>query len=636
MRLKKVEIKNFRSIEDVTIHFDPRCRILVGINESGKSNILDALSMLSKEKTPSKQDKRMVSPDEAPIREAYVHFVFSLEDDEVDTIVKYIHEKVLTKNRDTFVLKNGSNKFTLEQFCAQRNEGIYRANIIEETKDFSYWGLPPSWEVLGCWKKPAKDCPQELVTEDGSIINLKGRSLINTEDYKGIPKEYLSDIRPAEINSLLGEAITRLVEEELPETVYWSYNEENLLPAQLDLAGFAADPSICKPLKYMFELAEISNIQEEINEAKTASSHDLRNLLNRVAVNATQHFHRIWREYRQIKFELFPNGNLVDITIKDVFNQYELSRRSDGFKRFITFLLMISVRVQTGKLCGALILIDEPDMSLHPSGARYLRDELIRISENNAVVYSTHSIFMIDKEKIERHYIIKKDKEKTAATEVNESNVVDEEVLYNALGYSIFESLNQKNILFEGWRDKKLFKVAMSRVPSKYKHLKGAFENVGITHARGAKDFRNIAPLIELANRECLILSDDDSPSKEKQKEYHKDKGFGVWKRYSEVKSDVEAITGEDFVKPSAFTKLIKTLKKDYPGLSILSEADLCPPKGKIYALQGWLSKGGIDREKRKNILDSIKESVFENLKSAHIDEKYYEFLEKLAEQVAQ
>ena len=45
MRLKKVKINGFRSIEDMEIFFDGSGhKILVGKNESGKSNILDALN----------------------------------------------------------------------------------------------------------------------------------------------------------------------------------------------------------------------------------------------------------------------------------------------------------------------------------------------------------------------------------------------------------------------------------------------------------------------------------------------------------------------------------------------------------------------------------------------------------------
>src|SRR6478672_8887689 len=46
MRLQYIEIENFRSIGSLKIDFATRCRILVGINETRKTNILRALSLL--------------------------------------------------------------------------------------------------------------------------------------------------------------------------------------------------------------------------------------------------------------------------------------------------------------------------------------------------------------------------------------------------------------------------------------------------------------------------------------------------------------------------------------------------------------------------------------------------------------
>ncbi|MCA9478622.1 MAG: AAA family ATPase, partial [Nanoarchaeota archaeon] len=68
MILTKARITNFRSIpKHYEISFSPRCRILVGINEAGKSNILKALSLLNKKedfsptdiRTPSKSDPQV-------------------------------------------------------------------------------------------------------------------------------------------------------------------------------------------------------------------------------------------------------------------------------------------------------------------------------------------------------------------------------------------------------------------------------------------------------------------------------------------------------------------------------------------------------------------------------------------------
>ena len=269
----------------------------------------------------------------------------------------------------------------------------------------------------------------------------------------------------------------------------------------------------------MFALADLHNIPMEVTAAK-ARTNGIRNLLNRVADRTTKHLQSVWKEYRGIRIELAPDGPNIAASIKDEYNLYDFSRRSDGFKRFITFLLMVSAQARTKGLVDTLYLHDEPDTSLHPSGARYLRDELIKIAETNYVIFSTHSIFMIDRENLQRHLIVEKKREITTVREVDESNIVDEEVIYNAVGYSIFENLKKHNIIFEGWRDKRLFQVALRSLSPKYKTFKTIFADVGMCHARGVKDIGRITPMLELAGRQGLIVSDSDRPAIEQQHQY--------------------------------------------------------------------------------------------------------------------
>lgn len=71
MKLRVAEIKNYRSIKNVTVELKPNCRVLIGVNESGKSNILRALSFLTPNKKPvRKDDVRESLPDEDNIQEA--------------------------------------------------------------------------------------------------------------------------------------------------------------------------------------------------------------------------------------------------------------------------------------------------------------------------------------------------------------------------------------------------------------------------------------------------------------------------------------------------------------------------------------------------------------------------------------
>lgn len=632
MELDSVQIKNFRSIKDQKIFLAPRCRVLVGINESGKTNILRALSMLGEGNVPTPEDKREPLDNEPPVDDAYIRFIFKLDKTDRHKVFKEIKIDFITKNLKKTLLTCEAKQLSLQDFCDEKTEGLYRINILDQNKEYTWWSLSNGYKVVESWKKPSDLCPSNysITLSDGSTCTFKNR-IINTEDYPDIPPQYLSEVTPEDINKKVGKEICGIVKDGLPDCTYWVYNEKNLLPGKIDLNGFTGNPSSCLPLKHMFELTGIPDISTEISEAKKTDN-GLRNLLNRVASKATAHIRKIWNEYGDIKVDLSINGAHIDATIKDDCNHYNLSRRSDGFKRFVSFLLLISAKVRTSQLRNTLLLIDEPDIGLHPSGARYLREELIKISESNHVVYSTHSIFMIDRENTERHLIIKKKKEVTSAEDVTSSNFKDEEVILNAMGHSVFEHLEKKNIIFEGWRDKHLFRTAIKSPPQNYKELKDKFKQVGTCHAVGVKDIPHISAMLELANRECIVFSDDDNVAKQHQRDYIEKNGHGNWYRYSEILKSTNAITGEDFIKPDVFKPIIKALRSKYPDLSDLPDTQLQKSNGRIKIIENWMTEGKISNEEKKNALNGIKEEVFKNLKTSDIEMEYFELLTKFAE----
>lgn len=409
MELIEARIKNFRSIADVKIQFDPRCRVLVGINESGKSNVLHALALLDKNRKPTPDDLRTFPPDEDPSEEAFVMFVFSLSSDERKTAYDSFCARFPKIDFTSPILKFKGAPITLQKFFNYRTQGLYRVDVRTGNRRNSTWRLTSDFESMADWKKPTASCPPEYIAKlsDGSAINLKAQSLIEISKFVGIPEKYLADLEPEDVNSIYLDEISKIINQELPDCLHWTYSEAHLLPAQIPIDTFAANSTTCEPLRHMFALADIYDIPKEIAAAK-ARQNGIRNLLNRVAERATKHMQSVWKDYKTIKIELIQNGGNIDASIKDEHNVYNFSRRSDGFKRFVTFLLMVSAKQRTAELVNTLYLHDEPDNGLHPGGCRQLRDELIKISRNNYVVVSTHSIFMIDREKIERHLIVEK------------------------------------------------------------------------------------------------------------------------------------------------------------------------------------------------------------------------------------
>ena len=621
MKLDRVEIKNFRSIQEIKIDFDPSCRVLVGINESGKSNILNALALLSDDYDPVKKDDlREALPDEDPIEESSVDFVFKFEKEESDELLEKISSKILANAKNPDILSIDSKNKGVKEFCATRNEGLYSVDILEEEKSFKYWKLGSKYKILGGWKKPTSACPQDFNVElNGQQNKLAQYKLIRVADLADIPDGYLEDAKIDDLAEFAGNAITKITKENLPDTLFWEYDEGNLLPNSVKIADFSAKPESCTPLKNIFALAGIDDIKASIDDARKGTDNQFQNYLNRIAKKTANHFREVWKEYKNIEFSLKLNADQIIPGVKEK-NTHDFARRSDGFKRFVTFLLMISVNVKTDNLRDTLLLIDEPDISLHPSGARYLRDELIRISKTNYVVYSTHSIFMIDSGDISRHFIVKKKDEITNIESAKDSNIADEEVLYNALGHSVFAIIKEKNLIFEGWNDKRLFCVALENTTT---DLKRKYKDVGVCHARGVKTVKAITPMIELAKRKCLIVSDSDKPAKEQQKIYQQDKCFGDWKIYQDIDSTIEAITGEDFVKNDFIVKQVKTILSGMT-MPTFTEATLPNKKGKLAAISKWLTDNGMTAYQAKDTITQIKNLIFENLKHQNIDDSEY------------
>lgn len=636
MNLLKAEIINFRSIKNQTIKFSPKCLILVGINESGKSNILRALSLLSKAEKIDKMDVREVHPDEGLPEESYVEFYFDFENDEKKELILAMQDKIISNKNMPLILEK-TKKLGLKEICEKNGKGVYYVDILKDKKTARYYSFDKSLTLVEGLSVTNSTCPANYKVQDnkGNEVALSANTIFNVNDFKEIEKSYHDPLTLEKLNSIIGNEIIAIIEKNLPEALFWRYNEDNLLPDKIELSTFVANPDKYKALKYMFTLTGIQNIGEEIKTAQAKSNTGLRNLLNRVSETSTKHLRSVWKDYKNyksVKFELTQNGNYIDASIKDEFNSFPMKFRSDGFKQFATFLLMVSARVKQDDLKNTILLIDEPGTSLHPSGCRSLRDELIEISKKNLVIYSTHSIFMIDKDELDRHLIVKKEKEISSIEKVTSSNFVNEEVIFNALGHSIFSELKKKNIVFEGWRDKKLFDVALTKIPSGKDELK-ELKTVGACYVKGVKEISFFTPLLALADRFCLILSDSDQVAVEKQRDYKEKKGYGDWFLYNDLLKDV-CITAEDFIKPEVIKKAVDKIQKSESITNPLELTTLTSTEGKLSIVEKWLSQNGKTATEKKTLLNGLKEDIFNNLSQNNIEEKYYLLLEEVQKKI--
>ena len=646
MKLKKVLIRNFRSIKSGEITFEPQCRVLVGINESGKSNILDALSLLDYDKyKPKPRDTRELLLDEERNDKPLVRFIFDIAGNE-EELYRRVCEKVICEENDQIV-QHENKSYTVRQYCELLREGFIDIDIETEEPYLNGPKIDKSkYKLTKNWYKPRivsgnyTFAADYTFTAKGNYYKLKNITLAKITERKPprvpiipplggapfygeidelseIPSDHFTEANFMDFHNTVQGELNSLIYKYPFDIIYWKYSDEQLLPEKINLEEFTNNLNICKPLQNMFHLAGKIPIKQEIEKASERGSDSLDNLFNKVSARSTKFFHERWKEYKNIEFSLRTDGDFIKCSIQEQ-NKYSFQKRSDGFKKFVAFLLNVSTKPKTEPTENRLILIDEPEAGLHPSAQKYFRDELIKLSENYYVVYSTHSIFMIDRHTINRHLLITRKDETTKIKEANEHNYVKEEVILNTLNYSIFEHLKELreiNIILEGKHDRDLLETAIRNQKFAF------FREIGITHAPcGVSSYPYLIPILELAERKALIISDNDESAEYNQRKY-KELGYEIkWERYNDISKNIRVVTGEDFLTKDYLVSTLESVAKEHKKEITLDVGDI-PDSGRLKCISDHLK--GNDWKKQE--IKEFKKALFDGLTELEIEDSYKE-----------
>jgi predicted ATP-dependent endonuclease of OLD family len=124
-----------------------------------------------------------------------------------------------------------------------------------------------------------------------------------------------------------------------------------------------------------------------------------------------------WSQGRELRFKLqHSSGGKIELYILDpvVKDRYvRTSRRSTGFTHFFTLKTILHSRQTEAPASSYIWLFDEPGLYLHPSGQQDLLQVLETLASSNQTIYSTHSLFLINKNYPARHQLLIKERDGT-------------------------------------------------------------------------------------------------------------------------------------------------------------------------------------------------------------------------------
>ena len=628
MEIKKAVIENFKSISKVEVSFTHDCKVFVGLSESGKTNLLLALNALDKNFVLNKTFLKEGTINSEP---AFIKFYLNFEKKEKEDANKVAFKDIYSSKNNIIILENG-NSVPLEDFI--KYEICYEVDIRSNTRWYEYFSysesekylINPDYAFVNSNVWPIKIIDKSTQQQ----ISISKKSIINIAEYE-VPEKNIQNIENAEeVYDFLEEKFLEFAKSlKLPETIFWKYEENLVLPSEVPIISFASNSKANLPLYYIFKLSGIENIYEQYKESKDISETAFQNVLDNVSKKINTYLKKVWKSMPKVNIQLEEYIDKIRIRIVDSKNKYVLKNRSDGFKRLITFMIMISLKNENKLLNNNLILIDEPNSQIDIPGQMFLMKELVNIGRKNYVFYSTHSDTMIDTDCIERHYIVKKEKECTTIEMATEENYDNAAALYKALGRDVYKVINEKNLVFEGWTDTHLLNI----VVSSNKDYKKKFEKIGKTHVGGAKKFKIFAKYWGLLSRKYFIIADNDDVANREKRIFEEEQYEGNWFSYADCVSSKVVTTAEDFLKNEYIKKIADEFSKEKSFKNEINLENLSDGT-KMEAIKKWILFN-ISKEDVSKIENEFKKVLFNSLSINNVDIVLYnEFINNLLEKI--
>ncbi|MCV0366116.1 MAG: AAA family ATPase [Nitrosopumilus sp.] len=421
MRLRKFRVRAYRCIHDSGEITVGDLAAFVGRNESGKTTILQALTLLNRDEQVSELDLCDEMNEELKEEIRLAEGEFDLNQHERD-LVKEKFPSLPEIKKIKLIRTNRRPKVQYEfadiELSEDESQGINSwENFTRQILGFLDT-IPNHLRIQINTKFFEGQVPKNQEVFDSGMAEFSNQfHVIAIQEPKVIEEwEKIYENPENQFSNLLsGESIKTALENFIasdlhPRFVYFSdykkiYGNINLNEFLREERGERADSieyieefDKAETVRNLFYLAELD--MKELDEVKESPSKCIK-LLNAASNRLTSKLNPAWKG-DPIHVDLRYNpGNIMSVVISDVHkdgtitNTGLLNRRAEGFKWTFSFIVNFAAETQRAELKEALLLLDEPARNLHPTQQMGISDLLKNLAGSNQVLYATHSPFMI-------------------------------------------------------------------------------------------------------------------------------------------------------------------------------------------------------------------------------------------------
>lgn len=193
--------------------------------------------------------------------------------------------------------------------------------------------------------------------------------------------------------------------------------------------------------------------------------------------------------------------------------EIELDQRSEGFQWLVSFFVVFFAEA-IDQHANAILLLDEPGLSLHGLKQREFRLTVSRLAQSNQTVFTTHSPFLVGADELDLVRVVQM-ANRSEGTKVHTTVTSGDSAallpLQEALGYDLAQSLfaQQRNLVLEGLTDYWYLEATAHLLrDSGIADLK---EKIALVPASGAGKVVYFATILHAHNLKVAALLDSDA-----------------------------------------------------------------------------------------------------------------------------
>jgi predicted ATPase len=515
MKYKKFAIENYKGINKVELDLsNSRVVTLVGLNESGKTTIMEAINlfyMMMKGYEPNETDLNKWRPKGTDFTGSIkISGILVFEDEDKDKISEYW--KSLGKNTRLEIPAEFSYicefNFHLATYKKDETERFCTFSVKTKTAQKPlHDSCKKDWLTLIKFIK--QDIIPEILYYDDFIFDIPSKIQFIKSGKLQLESTSTDKTR---LNKKWQLVLDDILKSTNPKFISFQKNVVDNWDLDQDLAE-----------------NHISKMSGKLNEIITKRWKEL--FCNDKDKKLS---------FEKIELRCTSDGDFCNVSFKIITANYEnfnIDERSKGCKWFFSFLLFTEFRKNRTK--NILFLLDEPASNLHSSAQIKIIDALQQLSQDSLVIYATHSHHLINIEWLGGAYIVMNE---TLEESLNGDMTLNDKTSITAKKYYRFIGDGQGNdkisyfqpildkldyspsslepipdiVILEGkndWYTFKYFQYVILKTNQKYNFYPGA----------GADKLSEIIRLYLSWGKRFIIILDGDKAGESAKKGYEKD-----------------------------------------------------------------------------------------------------------------